>query len=54
MEYSTISVLDYYKETLAYVGLPEIWLELGLCYVTLIGGKCFKLDLDWIENNNWV
>ena len=27
VEYSTISVLDYFKDTLANVGLPEAWME---------------------------
>ena len=27
MEYSTISMLDYYKDTHTNVGLPEAWLE---------------------------
>ena len=27
MEYSTISILDYFEDTLDNVGLPEAWLE---------------------------
>ena len=39
MEYSTISMLAYYKDTLAYVGLSEAWLEWGSNDVTLESGK---------------
>ena len=38
MEYSTISTLDYFEDTLANVGLPEALLECDLNDVNRIGG----------------
>ena len=38
MEYSTISVLDYFIDTMANLGLPEAWLEWD------------SNDVAWIEN----
>ena len=52
MEYSTISMLNYCIDTLAYVGLPEVLLEWGLDDVTLIFKKIVELDLDLIKKNN--
>ena len=47
MEYSTISMSNYYKDTLAYVGLPEVSLEWGVDYMTQIE-KYVKLEMDLI------
>ena len=45
-----ISMLNHYKNTLGYVGLPEALLGWGSDAVTRIGGKCVKLELERIEN----
>ena len=49
MEYSTISMLDYFKDTLANVGLPEVWLEWDSNDMTPIENKCVKHESNRIE-----
>ena len=39
VEYSTISVLEYFEDTLTNVGLPESWLGWDSNYVTRIENK---------------
>ena len=47
VEYSTISVMEYFRDTLANVGLPKAWLECYLNCVTQI--KIKTLDASRIE-----
>ena len=50
VEYSKISVLEFFEDTLANVGLTEAWLEWGFNFVTRI-----KKQLSLIKSkNNWV
>ena len=48
MEYSTISILDYFKYTLANVGLPEYWQDCDLNGVTWIETKSVKCESNQI------
>ena len=48
MEYSKISMLNYFKDTLANVELPEDWLEWDSNDVTRIENKCIKRESNWI------
>ena len=47
VEYSTISVLEYFEENLTYVGLPKAWLECDLNCVTWV--EINTLDVSQIE-----
>ena len=49
VEYSTISLLYYFEDTLANMGLPESWLEWPLNNVTKFENGCIKRELDWIK-----
>ena len=49
MEYSTISMLDYFEETLANVRLPESWPECDLNDVTRIKNKYIKRKSNQIK-----
>ena len=49
-----ISVLEYFEDTLANVGLPEAWLKCDSNCVTRVENKYVKCELDWIEINKWV
>ena len=42
VEYSTISMLDYFEDNLANVVLPEAWLECDSNDVTRIENNCVK------------
>ena len=42
VEYSMISMLDYFEDILANAGLPYAWLECDLNEVTRIGKKYVK------------
>ena len=44
VEYSTISTVDYFEDTLANVGLPEAWLEWYSNDVTQIKNKSIKRE----------
>ena len=44
LEYSTILLLNYFQDTLAYVGIPEAWLEFDPNDVTLIKTKYVQLE----------
>ena len=50
MEYSTISMLDYFEDTLANVGLPEAWMGWYSNGVTRIGKKIVNSESNRIEN----
>ena len=54
VEYSTISVLEYFEDTLANVGLPESLLKCDLNCVTRIENRCVRCESNRIEKNNWV
>ena len=54
VEYSTISMLDYFEYTLSNVGLPEDWLEWDSDYENRIENKYVKRELNQIENVFWV
>ena len=54
VEYSTISVLEYFEDTLANVGLPEAWLRCDSNCVTRVENKYVRRESNQIENNNWV
>ena len=49
MEYSIISMLGYFKDTLSNVGIPDSWLQWDLDDVTQIENKYVKHELNWIE-----
>ena len=49
MEYSTISVLEYYEDTLANVGLPEAWLRCDSNCVTRVENKYVRRESNRIE-----
>ena len=49
MEYSTISMLDYFKDILASVVLPEAWLGQDLDGVTRIENKYVKRESNQIK-----
>ena len=49
VEYSKSSMLDYFKYTLANVGLPEAWLKLKSNYMTQIKNKFVKRKSNWIK-----
>ena len=49
VEYSTISVLEYFGDTLANVGLPEAWLECDSNFVTRIKNKYIGREYNQIE-----
>ena len=51
VEYSTILMLDYYKDTLENVGLPEALLEWDSNYVTRIENKYIKCELNQIRKS---
>ena len=51
VEYSTISVLEYFGDTLSNVGLPEAWLECDMNGATRIGNKYVRRELNRIEKN---
>ena len=44
LEYSTIFLLDYFQQTLAYAVLPEYWLEWYLNDITQIKNKCMQKE----------
>ena len=44
VEYSTISMLNYFEDTLDNVGLPEAWLGRESNYLTQIVKKCIKSE----------
>ena len=44
VEYSTISMLDSFKDTLANMGLPEAWLVCDSNYVTQIEDNCVNRE----------
>ena len=46
MEYSTISVLEYFKDTLANEGLPEDLLNCDSNFVTWIENKYIRHELN--------
>ena len=52
VEYSTISMLGYFEDTLSNVGLPEAWLEWELYGVTQIENKCGKRETNQIEKRS--
>ena len=54
VEYSTVLVLEYFKDILANVGLPEAWLEWDSNFVTRIENKYFSCESNRTEKNNWV
>ena len=45
VEYSTISVLEYFEDTLANVGLPEASLKCDLNCVTRVENRYVKREL---------
>ena len=49
MEYSTISVLEYFGDILANVGLPKASLEFDSNCVTRIENKYVRRESNWIE-----
>ena len=49
MEYYKISMCDYFKDTLANVGLPEAWLECEYSDTTQVKNKSIKCESNWIE-----
>ena len=49
VEYSTISMLDYFEDTLANVGLSEAWLGCVYNCVTGIRNNYVKCESNWIE-----
>ena len=51
VEFSTISLLDCFEDTLAHVGLPESWLEYELNDVTQIKNNYINLEPNWIVKN---
>ena len=51
VEYSTISMLEYFEDTLANVGLPEALLEWDSNYVTQIENKYIKCELNQIRKS---
>ena len=51
VEYSTISVLEYFEDTLANVGLPEARLKCDSNYVTQVKNKYVKHKLNLIKKN---
>ena len=53
VEYSTISMLEYFEDTLANVGLPEALLEWDSNYVTRIENKYIKRELNQIRKS-WL
>ena len=52
MEYSKISVLEYFGDTMVNVGLPEAWLECDLNCVNRIENKSVRRVLNQIEKNS--
>ena len=52
VENSTISVLEYFGDTLANVGLPEAWMECDLNCVNRIENKSVRRVLNQIEKNS--
>ena len=62
VEYSMISVLEYFEDTLNNVELPEVWLEFDLNFVTWIENKHVRRESNRIEktiesnkkNKNWI
>ena len=56
MENTTISLLEYFEDTLSNVGLPEAWLRRDSNFVTRL--KINTLDVSQIESkkqvHNWV
>ena len=48
MEYSTISMLNYFKDNLANVGLPKAWLVWDSNCVTPIQNKYIKRESNLI------
>ena len=51
MEYSAISVLEYFKDTLANMGLPEAWLECVLNCVNRVESKYVRRESNRIGKN---
>ena len=49
MEYSTISMMDYFYDTLANVGLPEAWLEWESNDPNQTENKCVKCESNLIK-----
>ena len=49
VEYSTISTLEYVKNTLANMGLDESWMEYDLNDATQIENKNFKCESNCIK-----
>ena len=53
MEYFTVSMLDYFEDTLSNMGLPEAWLECDSNDTTKIGKKYVKCKSNQIKKH-WV
>ena len=49
VEYSTISVQEYFKDTLANMGLPGAWLKYDLNCVTCVENKYVRRESNWIR-----
>ena len=47
MEYSTISMLDDFQDTLTNLGIHEAWIKQEWNDVTQIKNKCVKCESNW-------
>ena len=54
MEYSTISLLNYFRDTLAYVVLPCVWFDCDSNkYLFILNRGQIKLgNMSWVESEN--
>ena len=54
VEYSTISTLDYFKDTLSNVELSKFWLEWQSNDMTRIENNCVKREMKRIGEKAWA
>ena len=52
VEYSMISVLEYFEDTLANVGLLESWLKCDSNCVTQVENKYVRGESNWIKKTS--
>ena len=52
VEYSTISVLEYFKDNLVNVGIPEAWMRCDSNFVARDENKYVRRESNWIEKKS--